>query len=155
MEAIKSQERYPTHVMLLPTEKGPKCDHMITTVKRVLSVKGIMVYDCPMEGDGDLGAFGRAVAMLREDFNKNMSASFDTAWVTYLSFPATLHKAYCRNVFKTLMLSRWCQGDPTQLLLFDEKYHENNDTFAFCHEMIASGRCTTLFVRSKLFRILR
>ena len=154
VEALENQERHPTHVVLLTTEKGPKCDDMVTITKQKLSVKGIMVYSCPMEDDGDLGAFGRAISMLQDDFRKNMGSSFDTAWVTYLSFPATLHKSYCRNVFKTLMLSRWCQGDSTQLLLFDEKYHEKNDTFAFCHEMIVSGLCATLFVSSKLFRIL-
>ena len=35
---------------------------------------------CPIGEGGDLGAYGRAVAMLREDFDKNMKVSFDTAW---------------------------------------------------------------------------
>ena len=149
------QKRAPSFIVLLPSHDDSMVYKTIfPLLQEEMAKKGTLVLSCPMDSGGDLVAFEKALKMLDEQFEKNMTVPFNTAWVTYLNFPGRLHADFCRVVFKSAMLSRWECSETSQVLMFNEKLEETAD-FGQIHDAVVTGRCAKLFFDSKISRIMK
>ena len=154
IRGLIGQKRAPTYAVLIPSHGDSEYYNNLLAMARVqMALKGTLVLSCPMGKEGDLEAFKRAVDMLEKDFEANMSAPFDDAWISYFNFPGSIHPDFCRMVFKTVMLSRFDHGETMQVLIFNDMVDEI-DSFGNIHEATVTGRCAIKFFRTKLYRLM-